>query len=278
MLKALGDAAPKLSAAERRVAVAIADDPRSVAFGTMAELVERSLAGAGTIARLCAKLGFDGYSALQRAVQDELVEQLRPAALRIRESVGGEDLLGRVQNAEVRNLSATLDAVSRTDFAAAVKLLADPKRHVVVLASHACFGVGLQFANELSLLRPNVELLDGNAVAVGRRVALADGTDTVVAMDFRRYDSWLVDTASRFVAGGASLIALTDSALSPIAERSALSFVIHAEAPGPFDSLVATLALVGALSAGVAERLKTTAALRLAKVEQAWTHTNALQP
>ena len=120
VLKALGDAAPKLSAAERRVAVAISDDPRSVAFGTMAELVERSLAGAGTIARLCAKLGFDGYSALQRAVQDELVEQLRPAALRIRESVGGEDLLGRIQNAEVRNLAATLDGVSRPDFTAAL--------------------------------------------------------------------------------------------------------------------------------------------------------------
>jgi DNA-binding MurR/RpiR family transcriptional regulator len=58
---------------------------------------------------------------------------------------------------------------------------------------------------------------------------------------------------------GATGIAVTDSALSPLARGAEVVFTVAAEGPGPFDSHVGTLALLDALVAGVADRLRASA-------------------
>jgi DNA-binding MurR/RpiR family transcriptional regulator len=265
--------------AETRVVKIVTEDPQFVAFRTMAELMERADVGAGTVARLCMKLGLSGFAALQREVQNELSSSLRPAADRIKEQPAKQpagDLLAQVDQTEQRNISKTFGRVDQGSFNQAVLLLADVRRHIVVLPSDACRGVGIQYTNELSFLRPNVELLDGNPVTVGRRLALGDNQDVIVAMDIRRYDNWLIETVQRFAAADASVISLTDNPASPIATVSAHHFTIDAESPGPFDSFTATLALLNALNAATAVKLRKTATDRLQKVEQAWRSTKVI--
>ena len=72
------------------------------------------------------------------------------------------------------------------------------------------------------------------------------------------------------------LIALTDRALSPIATDARHVFVVAARGVGPFDSHTATMALVHALTAGVAARLRRSATARLDAIEQAWSAGNEL--
>ena len=61
-----------LTAAERRVAEVVLARPQLVGFGTVADLAEAASAGAATVVRLAAKLGFDGFSALQTSIQHDL--------------------------------------------------------------------------------------------------------------------------------------------------------------------------------------------------------------
>jgi DNA-binding MurR/RpiR family transcriptional regulator len=267
--------AVKSSPAEGRVVQVLIDDPQFVAFRTMAELMERADVGAGTIARLCAKLHLSGFAELQRQAQAELTGSLRPAAERIKEQPA-TDLIGQVAQAEQTNVTKTFGRIDRTSFDNAVALLADTRRHVVVLASDACRGVGMQYANELSFLRPNVELLDGNPVTVGRRLALGDELDVVLAIDIRRYDNWLVETVQQFANKRAAVLSLTDNAASPIALVSAHHFSIDADSPGPFDSFTAALALLNAFNAATAAKLRKSATDRLDKVEQAWRATKVI--
>jgi DNA-binding MurR/RpiR family transcriptional regulator len=265
-----------LTTAESRVAQVVEEHPQLIAFGTMAVLVERAGVGAGTVARLCAKAGLDGFADLQRRVQTELVGALRPAAERIKEAPQA-DLQGKFVTSEVANVQRTLQGASPDSVRAIGLLLGDLKKHIVVAASDACMGVAMQFSNELSLLRPNVELLDGSPVAMGRRLALGDDTDVIVALDIRRYDKWLVETVNRFAAARATIIGLSDSATSPIAAVANHHFVIHAHSPGPFDSFTSALTLLNLLGATAAVKLRKTATDRLAKVEEAWVATGALQ-
>jgi DNA-binding MurR/RpiR family transcriptional regulator len=265
----------KSSPAEGRVVQVLTDDPQFVAFRTMAELMERADVGAGTIARLCAKLNLRGFAELQRRAQAELTGSLRPAADRIKEQPA-TDLIGQVAYAEQNNVARTFDRIDRTSFDNAIVMLADTQRHIIVLASDACRGVGQQYANELSFLRPNVELLDGNPVTVGRRLALGDELDVVVAIDIRRYDNWLVETVQQFANKRAAVISLTDNAASPIAVVSAHHFTIDADSPGPFDSFTAALALLNACNAATAGKLRKSATDRLEKVEQAWRSTKVI--
>ena len=149
------DAGPQLTTAERRVAQVVLERPQLVGFGTVADLAEAATAGAATVVRLAAKLGFEGFSALQASIQRDLAKQLRPAAERIRE-LGGDQPITRHRAAELSNVQATLDAVDPDTLECVVGLLADLDREVLVLAGDAERGIALQCSTELGALRAGV--------------------------------------------------------------------------------------------------------------------------
>lgn len=266
---------PSLTAAERRVAEVLLTRPQLVGFGTVADLAAEAGTGAATVVRLAAKLGYSGFSDLQDSVQSDLTRELRPAAERIREG-GTEHPLEMARVTESGNVAATLDAVDAGELAAVIDALSDVGRHVLVLSGDAVSGVARQFADELFSLRPDVRRLDGNEVSLHRHLALAGAGAVVVAIDVRRYDRWLLDAARAASARGSTVVALTDSVISPLARHARHTFVLSAASVGPFDSQVGTLALLNTIVAGVADRLRSSASLRLDLAEQAWTESGSL--
>ncbi|MEO6122896.1 MAG: MurR/RpiR family transcriptional regulator [Ilumatobacteraceae bacterium] len=263
------EAGSSLTTAERRVAEIVLSRPELVAFGTVAELAEAAQAGAATVVRLAAKLDFDGFTTLQAAVQNELSNQLRPAAVRIREARGGVAVQRHLQR-ELDNVQTTLLSVSEAEISAAVSHLSDLARSVLVLTGDASTGVSQQFVGDLLALRPQVELLTGNEVAVSRRLSQTRPGDVIVAIDLRRYDRWVIETAREAKRRGAWVLSLSDSALSPLAGIADVSMVLSAGGVSPFDSHVGTLALLNVLIAGAAEELREGATDRLDQAEEAW--------
>ena len=147
-----------------------------------------------------------------------------------------------------------------------------------MVAGDAERGVAVTFADQLSQLRDGVTFVEGAPPRVAATVAVAAGERvTVVAVDVRRYDAWVLDAVASLRAGGADVVAVTDGPLSPLTEGAAAWFTVRAEGPGPFDSHVGTLALLHALVAGVAGTLRGTAAARLQRIEAAWQRTGALR-
>jgi DNA-binding MurR/RpiR family transcriptional regulator len=262
-------AGEQLTAAERRVARAVLERPNLVAFGTVADLAAASGAGAATVVRLAAKLGFDGFSALQSSVQDDLSRQLRPAAQRIRELADGPPL-ERHRETAVANVAETIDNVNRTTFDSVVALLSDLDRPVLVLAGEAEHGVAEQFVHDLSSLRAGVGQIAGNDVAVRQQLALAAADTTLVVIDLRRYERWLLDAVAAAGGAGHTIVACTDGPLSPLAVVAEHAFSLAARSASPFDSHVGTLALLEIIVGAVAERLRETATSRLERVEAAW--------
>jgi len=113
-------------------------------------------------------------------------------------------------------------------------------------------------------------------VAVRRQLAVAEDGAVVMAIDLRRYERWLLEATHAAVDQGLTVVALTDEPLSPLARAAWRSFVVTARSPGPFDSHVGTLALLGLLVTRVAEAVRPTAADRLARAESALGGSEAL--
>lgn len=271
-------AAPGLTETERLVVEAVLADPAKVAFGTVAELAARSGTSGPTVVRVARKLGYSGYRSLQAAVQAELGGSLQPAAERIRRTAAErDDPLERVRWREVANVEATLRAVDPAAFTTAVRLLADRKRRVLVLAGDAERGIAETATDLLGQLRDAVERIDGAPPRVTARIAMVGPADVVVAIDVRRYDAWLVDAVADAGAAGASIVAITDGPLSPLANGSTATFEVVAEGAGPFDSHVGTLALLHALVAAVADRLRGSATARLDRIEETWRRSGVLR-
>lgn len=265
----------QLSPAERRVAEVVLRDPECVAFGTVARVAERAGTSGASVVRLSTRLGYPGYSGLQAAVQRVIGQQLRPAVERIRDE-RGSDVLSRTRRAELDNVDRTLASVAPEAFEQAVTLLADRERSLRVVAGDAEAGVGAMLTAALALVRDDVVQVGGSDVAVARQFAGTGSETVVVAIDLRRYERWVVEHVTRAVAEGATLVAVTDSPLSPLAALASASFAVAAEGAGPFDSHVGTLALANALVTGVAGRLRRSATRRLDAVEAAWRGAGAL--
>ncbi|HEV8624466.1 MAG TPA: MurR/RpiR family transcriptional regulator [Acidimicrobiia bacterium] len=274
----------RLTPAERRVAAVVADDPEAVAFGTVADVARRAGASGATVVRLATKLGFDGFVELQAAVREDITRRLRPASERIRRPAPG-DVLGTALATEMANVAATLEGVDRAAFDRAVRLLSGAAEEggrrrgsgrALILSGDASSGVASLFAAELSMLRPGVVLVGGSEVRVARLLADVGPSDVVVVIDLARYDRAVLDAAGRAPERGATLVALTDSALSPLAATATVTLTASVTGAGPFDSHVGLLALANALLAGAAARLRRSATDRLDQVEAAWRTAEAL--
>ncbi len=272
----VAEVGPTLTRAERRVAEVVLDRPQLVGFGTVAELAEAAGAGAATVVRLAAKLGYDGFTALQASVQRDLARQLRPAAERIREPPAGGAALGQHLALELDNVQTTLQGLAADALPDAVDHLADLEHEVLFISGDASMGVAQQIVGDLAALRPGVDLLTGTEISTQRRIALLSAGDTVVGLDLKRYDRWVIDALERARARDVWMLALTDSLLSPLAQLAQRTMVLTAAALGPFDSHVGTLALGNVLVAGVADRLRESAAVRLERAEHAWRSAGSL--
>jgi DNA-binding MurR/RpiR family transcriptional regulator len=266
----------RLTPTERRIATVVLDSPQIVGFGTVADLADEADAGAATVVRFANKLGYDGFVGLQRAVRRDLSGQLRPAAERIREQRQGLDHVRDHAAIEQANVAITLTDVDTAATRVVVNRLADERSDVLVLSGAASRGVALQFVIELSQLRTGVSMLDGNPVDVARELALAGAPPTIVAIDIRRYDRWVVDTLRLASERGAWVVAVTDSVLSPLASVADHAYLVAADSPGPFDSHVGTLALLDVLVVGVAGADRDRATERLDRQESLWRATDAL--
>lgn len=265
----------ELTPGERRVAEAVLGDPQLVAFGTVADLAERAGTSGPTVLRLATRLGYDGFVSLQKAVQDELGQRLRPAAERIRQRPG-PDALRRTLDIEVENVHATLEAADGETYRHAVGLLARRTGQAYVISGDASHGVAHVFASELALLRPGVELVSGSPIGVARSLAHVARSDVAIVIDLRRHERWVVEATELLASRRVALVAVTDSVLSPIAAPAEARFVVFANGAGPFDSHVGTLAILNALVTGVAGRLRRSATDRLDRVEEAWHRSGAL--
>lgn len=271
----IGAAGPQLTTAERRVAQVILERPQLLAFGTVADLAAHAHAGAATVVRLAAKLGFDGFSALQASVQHDLSHHLRPAVERIRE-LDASLPFDQHHAAAVSNVHATLGAVDRAELDRVVELLGDLGRPLLVVAGEAERGVAGQFVYDMGALRPDVSQVGGSEVAVRRQLALSPPGATLVAVDLRRYERWLLQAVELGRARGHTVVALSDGPLSPLAMVAHHAFTLTAYAVSPFESQVGTLALLELFVASVAERLRESATPRLERVDAAWNEAGAL--
>ena len=78
----------RLTPTERRIAEAVLRDPTLLAFGTVSDLAARVETSRPSIVRFASKLGFEGYTDLQRWARERVAQRLATPGQRIRRAPG----------------------------------------------------------------------------------------------------------------------------------------------------------------------------------------------
>jgi len=123
----------------------------------------------------------------------------------------------------------------------------------------------------LSMVRPGVRGLEEHTF--GTDLSDAGPEDVAVVFDFFRYRRQVITAARAFVNAGVTIVAFTDSPLSPIAELADSWCQIEVPAVGPFDSSTPVVFMCELLVARVAQRLQDDATNRIDRIETLWEET-----
>jgi len=257
----------ELTPTERRIAHAVLAEPTLLAFGTVSDLAGRVGTSRPSIVRFANKLGFNGYTQLQKHVRSDLSHRLaRPSerirhdkkkALPVRKAIN--DAIASVfKVVEGEQLAALVGPIVRAD-------------NVWVLSGETSKAGAHAFHSGLSMVRPGVRELEEHSF--GTDLSDAGPRDAAVVFDFFRYRRQVINATRVFADAGVSVVAITDSPLSPLAELADTWCEIEVPAIGPFDSSVPAVAIAELLVAQVAKEVHEEATARIDRIESLWEET-----
>ena len=260
------------SKGQKRIADFILNNSDKAAFMTAAKLGVSCQVSESTVVRFAAELGYDGYPAMQRALQ-EIIRGKLTSLQRIRvdeEQTHNADVFTRVMQ---RDMDAIHTAITETDRGAfdtmVEKLLGARRIFILGLRSSSFLAGYLNFY--LHLIFKNVVLVQNSAAGeIYEQMAHIGPGDVLLAISFPRYSKMVVQAADMAVKCGAEVLALTDSQMSPLYQIAECSLMVRCEAISIVDSMTAPLSLLNALILALARRKSDDVAETYAQMEKIW--------
>ena len=122
------------SKGQKLIAGFILESYDKAAFMTASRLGKTVNVSESTVVRFAAELGYDGYPAMQKALQ-EMIRSKLTSIQRIEVSndrIGNQDILSMVMQSDMDKIHMTLEETNREDFDRAVSAIVDA-RHIYIL-------------------------------------------------------------------------------------------------------------------------------------------------
>ncbi|SEP82580.1 transcriptional regulator, RpiR family [Faunimonas pinastri] len=249
---------PSLSDALKAFADFVLAEPMQVARLSINETVANSGVSVATANRFARTIGFAGYAQFRA----ELIRGFEPVFApverlkqKLSEASSVRDILVASLQEDIRNLQATIHNLDAERCEQAVEMIVAARRIFVIGFDTAGNLAGL-LANGLELAGCDVRVVEnaGGSAGASRRLFRFDASDLAIAIAFPRYLRDTVELTQYIRSRGIRVLSITDNQNSPIAGLSDLTLYVHTSRQFSSTSDTATLALLEALTAGVASR------------------------
>lgn len=252
---------PTLSRQLQKIARFALERPNELALGTVAAVAEAADVQPSALIRFANALEFAGFSDMQQLFRARLLERSgsyreRIGRMHSSADAGAPDagVLHQFIGDAIDELSHLEDNLGAADLAAAAKLICGAGR-VHVFAQRRAFPVACYLAYALGRLELKTQLVAGLGGMLDETLRGIAAKDVLLVASFQPYSPEVVEAARSAHARGVRVIAITDSALSPLKPTATVCFELG-QGPNPdFRSLVAPLCLAQALVVSAGHRL-----------------------
>ena len=184
------------------------------AFMTASKLGKTVHVSESTVVRFASELKYDGYPAMQKALQ-EMIRNKLTSIQRIEvtnDIIGNQDVVSTVMQSDMEKIRLTMEEIDRDSFQAAVDAIVNAKKIYILgtrssgsLAGFMSFYFGLMFDNVVHVGESaNQEIFD-QIVQVGHG-------DVTIGLSFPRYSRRTVRAINFAHERGSKVIAITSSA------------------------------------------------------------------
>lgn len=272
ILSVLQSRASEFSKGQKKIARYILQAYDRAAFMTANRLGKAVGVSESTVVRFAVEIGFDGYPAMQKAMQEMVVNRLT-SVQRIEvahDRIGNQDIISSVVQSDMEKLRQSADTVDREQFNKAVDAILQAK-NIYILGVRSAATLANFLGYYLGYILPNVHVVtaSGAGEMFERIVGVGQG-DAVVAFSFPRYSSTTAKGAQYCRSTGATVIAMTDNILSPLGQNCDHILLTKSGMVSLVDSLVAPLSVTNALIVAVAARREKELSETFSKLEHIW--------
>ncbi|AWB34771.1 MurR/RpiR family transcriptional regulator [Orrella marina] len=241
---------PKLQQAARYVI----DHPKAVALNSMRAVALDAGLPSSAMNRFAVQLGFDGYEPLRDVYRRWLAQgpgmfTERASALQqhdIQASASG--LIQEIVEADCNNLAGIREPATTQSLNAACDLLVIA-RHVYVAGLRSLFPAAYYFNYACNMFRDNTRLLSGVAGVFADDLRHAKAGDTLIVFSYHPYAKDAISAVKFAREHGLKIIAVTDSAVSPVARHATVTILVSTTTPSIFPSVVPALSIAQTLVA-----------------------------
>lgn len=272
----LQEKSPEFSKGQRRIAQYIMEYYDKAAFMTAHRLGQTVGVSESTVVRFAVDLGFSGYPSMQKAMQ-EMIRNRLTTVQRIEvasDQLKDQDIVSTVLHADMERLRKTEESLSRKEFDFAVNAILTGKR-ILILGVRSVAPIANFLGYYLGFMFNNVFVVSGISTGeMFEKLSSVTSEDVVIAFSFPRYSASTTKGAKYCASAGATVIGITDSQQSPLAQSCPHTLLVKSDMLSLADSLVAPLSVTNALIAALAAKKEQELSQRLEKLERIWDEYN----
>ncbi len=233
------------------------DNPEDMAFGTVAVVAELAQVQPSTLVRFAQALGYEGFSDLQTVFHSLLRNRWPDYEDRLKsldpgESGGAEALLAGFCDSAAMSLVRLRERITGESLDRAIEILAAAET-IYLLGQRRAFPVTAYLAYAFTKLRIRSVLVDNIASLGPDQVAFATERDALLAVSFTPYTPATVEIANR-LAQQIPVVAITDSAFSPLTQNARIWFEVAEADFGAFRAVSGSFALAMTLAVGIGRK------------------------
>lgn len=263
---------PSFSKGQKLIAGYIEEHYDKAAFMTASKLGATVGVSESTVVRFATEVGYDGYPELQKAMQEMIrskltsVQRMEVTSNRI----GDADVLNSVLNQDIDKIRRTMEEISHEEFYNAVDSIVNARK-IYILATRSSAAIGSFLGYYFNLIFERVAVVSATSeTEIYEQLMRIGEEDVVIGISFPRYSKMAVKAMGFASDSGATVIALTDSLMSPLAPPSNHVLLARSDMASVVDSLVAPLSVVNALIVATALRKKEEITSTFDRLEQIW--------
>ena len=262
----------EFSKGQRLIARYITEHYDKAAFMTASKLGAKVGVSESTVVRFATELGYDGYPHLQKTLQ-EMIRNRLTTVQRMEVSndrIGDKDVFDSVLSADMDGIRNTMDELDRDAVRAAIDSITKARR-IFILGVRSSTALASFLSFYFSLLFDNVQLVSSSAIGeIHEQIMRINQDDVFIGISFPRYSKRTLKAMKYSKDHGATVIALTDSQLSPLVRYADHVLIAKSNMASFVDSLVAPLSVINALIVAVGMSRQAEVEETFSKLESIW--------
>ncbi len=277
LIESFSDLTPEL----QKAAKFMIEHPEEVGLNSMRRVAREAGVKPATVSRLSKTLGFDEYESLRepfrqrlRTSEPKFSSQVRDLQRRSTDETGS--LYADLRRQELENIELTLADENHAALEAAANAM-DRSRRVYVLGLRGAYGPAFLFHYAYQLFQENSLLVDTHAGTFADQLRGIGDSDSLLVISFPPYTQLTIDAVDYAAEAGATIIAITDSIVSPAAHAAGHTIITQNKSASFYHSFTGTLAVTQALitllvarKGGDAVKIAKEAEKQLSKVSAYW--------